>query len=1039
MCAWLRTNFSGNGSVVNTIPAAPPLPGAVRWRKKSLYSAEHLLDSRVISSQQTLGPRRKMQVAARRARWLMLPSVGGVAPHFPKFLSASHICRIAAGRRFVFHNISVDPPGDLPVFDGKMVLAGSLRVRLDEVLHEHGVCVLDSVFPREWIAARRAATARAFAECLGLAAGHKDGLSVGMHNGFAEAVQRAKGRYDILYGVNGKSDFMEVDRVLSQVLLQILTCKRVMLFNGLLHADPGCNEQLWHADGEHLFPGSRHVNLPLHCLNVFVPLVDITEDNGGTEFCLGSHRLTGGSPDIVWQDAQHKDRIGCTATPVAFTCRAGSVIMFDYRVLHRGLANNGPQARQVLYFTYAHAWFRDMHNFPVRSLLDAAPPAAAKRSSISPEPRAIAHRPPPPNMAAGTSSPRAAGSCTAAREALTRGVAGQTSVWCRHRGRQTLVAGAREIPSASSRARARQGLRNAGSSCIAGLATASCRSLMPLRPKELKELKEGAARSHVRTLASSCTHTGLHEMPREAGAGKAGLSAEDVGVLRAEFPGVSRLATAGVVLCDGAGGSQVHSSVAAAMQEQLATRNFNVGAPFPGSEANLVAWTHARETLAAFLNCRAQELVFGPSATALTFHMARSLARGHGAWRIGAGDNLVVTELDHACNVGPWEMLARETGAAIRRVRMQASSWTFCQDSVRANIDEHTKLVAVGAASNLIGSVHDLRGVVSHARAVGALSVVDAVHLAPHALLDVEAMGCDLLVCSPYKFFGPHLGVLFVRSTLAEALEPCRVRPASDELPTYEGCQGSRWELGTQNYEGIAGAAAAVDYIASLAQRFGGALNHRPGLGAEAAGVGVRDTGSDSAGDSAGGTNPQHQARVKRRQVRHQLSRSWELVQGHEAALSARFLEGVSAMPHIRLLGKRRVVPAEVPGNAAGNLSPTATTQTRALPRAEDAGSRYWALLPTRTPTFAIRVRASSGLSDLVPAAVADWLQRERGVWCASGNFYALDLSESLNVEASGGVVRLGFLHYNTLQEVDRVLQALEDVSNARLPSSMPE
>ena len=967
----------------------------------------------------------------RRARWLMLPSVGGVAPHFPKFLSTSHICRIATGRRFVFHNISVDPPGDLPVFDGKMVLAGSLRVRLDEVLHEHGVCVLDSVFPREWIAARRATTARAFAECLGLASGHKDGLSVGMHNGFAEAVQRAKGRYDILYGVNGNSDFMEVDRVLSQVLLQILT-KRVMLFNGLLHADPGCNEQLWHADGEHLFPGSCHVNLPLHCLNVFVPLVDITEDNGGTEFCLGSHRLTGGSPDIVWQDAQHKDRIGCTVTPVAFTCRAGSVIMFDYRVLHRGLANNGPEARPVLYFTYAHAWFRDMHNFPVRSLLDAAPSAAAKRSSISPEPRAITHRPPPLNIAVGTSSPRAAGSWAAARKALTRCVAGQSSVLCRHRGRQTLVAGARKIPSASAWVRPRQGFRNAGSSCRAGLATASCTSPTPLRPTEPKE---GAARGHVRTLASSCTHSGLHDMAREARAGKASLSAEDVGVLRAEFPGVSRLATAGVVLCDGAGGSQVHSSVAAAMQEQLATRNFNVGAPFPGSEANLVAFTHARETLAAFLNCHAQELVFGPSATALTFHMARSLARGHGAWRIGAGDNLVVTELDHACNVGPWEALARETGAAIRRVSMEHSSWTLCEDSVRANIDERTKLVAVGAASNLIGSVHDLRSVISHARAAGALSFVDAVHMAPHALLDVEAIGCDLLVCSPYKFFGPHMGVLFVRRTLAEALEPCRVRPASDELPTYEGCQGSRWELGTQNYEGIAGAAAAVDYIASLAQRFGGALNHWPGLGAEGAGVGGCD--GDSAGDGAvaGGTNPQHQTRVKRRQVRQQLSRSWELVQGHEAALSARFLEGVSAMPHIRLLGKRCVVPAEVPGDAAWDLSPTATTHTRALPDDEDASSRYWALLPARTPTFAIRVRASGGLSDVVPAAVADWLQRERGVWCASGNFYALDLSESLNVEASGGVVRLGFLHYNTMEEVGRVLQALEDVSSARLPT----
>lgn len=254
------------------------------------------------------------------------------------------------------------------------------------------------------------------------------------------------------------------------------------------------------------------------------------------------------------------------------------------------------------------------------------------------------------------------------------------------------------------------------------------------------------------------------------------------------------------------------------MRDQLMHRNFNVGAPFNGAASNLQAWTGARQDVAVFLNCRPQEVIFGNNATALTFHMSRALAADP-RLGLGPGDNIVVTNMDHACNVGPWELLARDTGAELRRIAFDKTCWTLDRNSIEACVDGRTKLVAVGAASNLLGTVNDFAHVVACARAVGALSYVDGVHLAPHALIDVKAIGCDMLVCSPYKFFGPHMGILYLRQELAEAMPPYKLRPSSDELPTFENCQGNRWELGTQNYEAIAGAAAAVRYLGSLAPR----------------------------------------------------------------------------------------------------------------------------------------------------------------------------------------------------------------------------
>ena len=483
-------------------------------------------------------------------------------------------------------------------------------------------CVADSVFEQSWVEARRVSANAIFAECLDIASQHERGLDVGMEHGFAEGVQRAKGRYDILYGFNGNSEFMEVDSKLRPVLAQILECKhRLLLFNGLLHSNPASSEQLWHADGEHLFAGTEHCHLPVHSLNVFVPLVDITEENGGTEFCLGSHRLTGASDRIVWQDAAHRDRIGSQGEPVAFTCRAGSVILFDYRILHRGLANSTQASRPVLYFTYARAWFRDVRNFPERVLVPERNIRPASRSLKNLQSRYFVGD-------AEKSEDAAAAASALLRFAPARG-------W---RGQVLKSAGVRGFGGGLGVSRGGGG---------------------------------GSSRRGV-CAATGHPHTGARAFSSSSSSSSFSSSSLDIAVIRAEFPALVRLDESGVVLCDGAGGSQVHSSVLAAMQEQLIMRNCNVGAPFMNSVSNLEALASCRQTMAAFFNCKAEEVVFGNNATTLTFHMARSLARDP-ELNIGPGDNVVVTCMDHACNVGPWEALARDTGAQLRRIVVDRS------------------------------------------------------------------------------------------------------------------------------------------------------------------------------------------------------------------------------------------------------------------------------------------------------------------------------------------------------------------------------
>jgi len=489
------------------------------------------------------------------------------------------------------------------------------------------------------------------------------------------------------------------------------------------------------------------------------------------------------------------------------------------------------------------------------------------------------------------------------------------------------------------------------------------------------------------------------------------------------------------------------------MQQQLLHRNCNVGGPFKGSLDNLGALTRAREAIATFLNCAPCEVVLGNNATTLAFHVARALAKDK-VLNIRHGDNIVVSSMDHACNVGPWEAIAREKGAELRRIKFDRATWTLEAESVRRSIDARTKIVAIGAASNLLGSVNDLSLPIACARAVGAVSFVDGVHFAPHAAIDVKAIGCDMLVCSPYKYFGPHAGTLFVREELALKLTPDKLRPSSEELPSYGNFQGNRWELGTQNYEGIAGTAAAIHYLESLAPRLEAArakektfapspslwspwdsLQHAfyntpteagstsaSGLGGVGGG-GARQYCTRSYGAVVSNTRREALpvdcgSRIEeRRVIRGNLEKSFELIQAHEASLTRRFLQGLNSLPHVVLYGKDRLE------FSASSSSASPSAQKRA----------------TRTPTFAVRFRTKDDESGyVVPELAAEWLQRERAVWCASGNFYAVDLTEALNVEQTGGLVRFGFLHYNTIAEVDKVVHALDDLRHARLPTLAP-
>jgi len=287
--------------------------------------------------------------------------------------------------------------------------------------------------------------------------------------------------------------------------------------------------------------------------------------------------------------------------------------------------------------------------------------------------------------------------------------------------------------------------------------------------------------------------------------GNATATVASVESIRAQFPALERVDNDfPVAYFDGPGGTQVPRSVADAITDYLFHHNANTHWRYPTSEETDKLIADARQTIAEFVNGRADEIAFGQNMTSLTFHLARAFGR---QWN--KGDEVVLTELDHHGNVAPWTALAQDRGVTIRMVKMRTENGQLDWNDLEAAITPRTKLLAINAASNALGTITDVARAAKLAHAVGAHVFVDAVHYAPHMLVDVAALGCDFLGCSAYKFYGPHIGILWGKRDLVESLDFPRLAPAPQESP-------ERIETGTQNHEGIVGAAAAVDFLAGL-------------------------------------------------------------------------------------------------------------------------------------------------------------------------------------------------------------------------------
>ena len=275
--------------------------------------------------------------------------------------------------------------------------------------------------------------------------------------------------------------------------------------------------------------------------------------------------------------------------------------------------------------------------------------------------------------------------------------------------------------------------------------------------------------------------------------------------IRSHFPALSRMHNQlPVAYFDGPGGTQVPHQVGDAMCNYLYHHNANTHWAYPASAETDEALSNARKTFADFLNAAPEEITFGSNMTTLTMHLARSLGRS-----LNSGDEILVTELDHHANIDPWRALSSETGAVIKMARMIPETGQLDWNHFSSLISANTKVIAIGAASNALGTINDLTRAVQLGKTIGAYVFVDAVHFAPHQLVDVKQIDCDFLACSPYKFYGPHLGVLYSKHDLVEHLDVPKLLPAPNH-------HGERLETGTQNHEGIVGAAAAVDFLANL-------------------------------------------------------------------------------------------------------------------------------------------------------------------------------------------------------------------------------
>ena len=418
----------------------------------------------------------------------------------------------------------------------------------------------------------------------------------------------------------------------------------------------------------------------------------------------------------------------------------------------------------------------------------------------------------------------------------------------------------------------------------------------------------------------------------------------DLSPVRAKFPALQEKDEQGrpFVYFDGPGGTQVPHSVIEAQADYLIRANANRGGYFATSRRTDHLVTQARQAMADFLNAASsQEIVFGPNMTSLSYNLSRSMAR-----IFRPGDEIVVTRLDHDANISPWLAL-EEQGVAVQWADFDVEDYRLDMDHLASLLTAKTKLVAVGYASNAIGTINPIGRIAALARNVGAWLWVDAVHYAPHGPIDVQSLGCDFLVCSAYKFFGPHVGVLWGKFDLLEKLSAYQVRPASAKTP-------GKFETGTPNLEGIAGTMAAVDYLADLGETYGA----------------------------------QFAADLTRYEGRRKtLKQAMKTVAAYERDLFTYMLEQLERIPGLTIYG--------ITDPAAFN---------------------------ERCPTLAF---TRAGFS---PEAIARHLG-QRGIFVWDGNYYAVSVTERLGVEETGGMVRVGLAHYNTKEEVDRFIAALQEMT----------
>ncbi len=398
---------------------------------------------------------------------------------------------------------------------------------------------------------------------------------------------------------------------------------------------------------------------------------------------------------------------------------------------------------------------------------------------------------------------------------------------------------------------------------------------------------------------------------------------------------------------DNPGGTQVPQQVIDAMLSYFREANANSHGAFLTSQRTDQVIAAARSAMADFLHAASpNEIVFGPNMTTLTFAFSRAIGK-----TLQPGDEVVVTILDHDANVAPWLAL-QERSVLIRTVDVHPENVTLDMEDMRAKITERTRVVAVGYASNAVGTINDLATIIRWAHEVDALAWIDAVQFAPHGPIDVQALGADFLVCSSYKFFGPHLGMLYGKAEQLEKFPAYKVRPASNNIP-------DRWETGTQNHEGLAGLVGVVDYLAMLGRE--------------------QSALYDKAFEAVSGGNPYHSRQLE-------LKIAMRAIMDHERRLSARLLAGLREIKGIQVYGITN------PQQFA------------------------W-----RVPTIACNIEGHS------PRELAEYLA-SRGIFAWDGNYYALGIMERLGLEERGGALRLGMAHYNTLDEIDRVLESLERI-----------